>query len=138
MMELWRFRTFAEANLHVLDLSTQQDDPFGKATIISRCPCDPITLAWEEGQRIGTTNLWRVLSRHDIPLGAFALIRTSGRPFNDREIELVRRLQIRGIAIENVRLFDEVQGKSRNRKLQPVKSRFLAAASTITEAAGTL
>ncbi len=46
-------------------------------------------------------------------LGTFAMIRTEVRPFSDREIELVKTFADQAvIAIENVRLFDEVQART--------------------------
>ncbi|TIM79080.1 MAG: GAF domain-containing protein [Mesorhizobium sp.] len=47
-------------------------------------------------------------------LGTFAMIRTEVRPFNEREIELVKTFADQAvIAIENVRLFEEVQQRTR-------------------------
>jgi GAF domain-containing protein len=46
-------------------------------------------------------------------IGAFAMIRTEARPFTAREIELVKTFADQAvIAIENVRLFDEVQART--------------------------
>ncbi|RWP47637.1 GAF domain-containing protein [Mesorhizobium sp.] len=46
-------------------------------------------------------------------LGTFAMIRTEVRPFNEREIELVKTFADQAvIAIQNVRLFDEVQART--------------------------
>jgi len=47
-------------------------------------------------------------------IGAFALIRTEARPFTPREIELVKTFADQAvIAIENIRLFDQVQARTR-------------------------
>jgi signal transduction histidine kinase len=66
--------------------------------------------------------------REGIPIGVFALARSEARPFTDRQIELVTTFADRAaIAIENVRLFDEIQDKSRQlAEASQHKSQFLA------------
>jgi GAF domain-containing protein len=66
--------------------------------------------------------------REDSPLGVLALMRSQVRPFTDKQIELVSTFADQAaIAIENVRLFDEIQDKSRQlAEASQHKSQFLA------------
>src|SRR5262249_19997747 len=71
------------------------------------------------------------LLREGVPLGTIGLWKTEVAPFTDKQIELLTTFADQAvIAIENVRLFDEIQDK--NRQLQSAsehKSQFLASMS---------
>jgi signal transduction histidine kinase len=85
---------------------------------------------WHEGQRRGGLRavLGVPLLREGRCIGSVNLTRTSPKPFSDKQIELVTTFADQAvIAIENVRLFDDIQEKSRQlAEASQHKSQFLA------------
>jgi signal transduction histidine kinase len=71
------------------------------------------------------------LLREGVPIGVLHALRTSVRPFTDKQIALVETFADQAaIAIENVRLFDEIQDKNRQlAEASEHKSQFVASMS---------
>jgi signal transduction histidine kinase len=92
-------RTLLEGSvIHVPDVLADPDYTFSEAQHLSGNP---------------RTFLGVPLLREGRPVGALVLLRRAMRPFTDKQIELVTTFADQAvIAIENVRLFDEVQART--------------------------
>ena len=87
----------------------------GMAVHIPDVLLDP-EYTFSEGQRLGgfRTMLGVPMLREGIPIGVVALTRSEPRPFTDKQIELVTTFADQAaIAIENVRLFESVEARTR-------------------------
>jgi signal transduction histidine kinase len=88
--------------VHVHDVSAMPDDEFREGKALQK----------QYGGR-GTT-LAVPLLREDVPLGVITLVRNEVAPFTDRQVALLETFADQAvIAIENVRLFKELQDKNR-------------------------
>jgi signal transduction histidine kinase len=104
----------------------------GRVIHIADVLADP-DYTWAEAQRLGgyRTVLGVPMLREGISTGVLTLTRSEVRPFTEKQIELVQTFADQAaIAIENVRLFDEIQDKSRQlAEASERKSQFLASMS---------
>ena len=104
----------------------------GKVIHVADVLADP-DYTFAEAQKLGDfrTILGVPMLREGMPIGVLALTRSEVRPFTDRQIELANTFADQAaIAIENVRLFDEIQDK--NQQLQMAsenKSQFVSSMS---------
>jgi signal transduction histidine kinase len=103
------------ATIHLADLAGASPDEFPQGLEMQR--------------RIGHHAILTVpLMREDRAIGAIALWRMEARPFDDKQIALVQTFASQAaIAIENARLFREIQDKSQQLEIaNKHKSEFLA------------
>jgi signal transduction histidine kinase len=104
----------------------------GKVVHVPDVLADP-DYTFIEAQRLGRyrTLLGVPMLREGNPIGVLTLTRLQVRPFTEKQIELVSTFADQAaIAIENVRLFDEIQDKSRQLAVASEhKSQFLASMS---------
>src|SRR3984893_18254053 len=103
----------------------------GRMVLIPDVLADPVYNQPEQ-QRLGG---WRTmmgvpLLREGVPFGALTLTRSTVRPFTDKQIELLTTFADQAvIAIENARLFDEVQARTRELARSVEELRALGAVS---------
>ena len=101
----------------------------GKTIHIPDVLADP-EYTFIEGQKVGDyrTCLYVPLIREGAAIGVLAIARRAVRPFTDQQIELAETFADQAvIAIQNVRLFEEIQDKSRQlEEASQHKSQFLA------------
>ena len=101
----------------------------GRVVHIPDVKADP-DYTFIEAPRLGDfrTALCVPMLREGVPIGVLTLTRSEVKPFADKQIELVTTFADQAaIAIENVRLFDEIQDKSRQlAEASQHKSQFLA------------
>jgi signal transduction histidine kinase len=104
----------------------------GRVIHIADVLADP-DYTWAEAQRLGgyRTVLAVPMMREDVPMGVLTLIRSEVRPFSEKQIELASTFADQAaIAIENVRLFDEIQDKNRQlAEASEHKSQFVSSVS---------
>jgi two-component system, NtrC family, sensor kinase len=87
----------------------------GKVVHIPDAQADP-EYTFAEAQKLGgfRTILSLPMLREGVPIGVLALTRREVRPFTDKQIELVSTFADQAaIAIENVRLFESVEARTR-------------------------
>jgi signal transduction histidine kinase len=116
---------FEAAEGSVLGRTVKQRHPIQVEDVLA----DPNYTFLEGQKRAGFRTVLGVpLIREGIPLGAMILMRKTAKPFTVKQIELVTTFADQAvIAIENVRLFEEIQEKSHQlAEASQHKSQFLA------------
>jgi GAF domain-containing protein len=118
-----------------------QSIPIGRQTVTGRTALERRTIhipdvladseyTWIESIKRGgwRTLLGVPLMREEVPIGVIVLTRSEVRPFTEKQIDLVTTFADQAvIAIENVRLFDDIQKKSSQlAEASQHKSQFLA------------
>jgi two-component system, NtrC family, sensor kinase len=110
------------------DWMAQQSIPVGRQTLVGRTAVDGRTVhipdaandpeyGWSESIKRGKfrTMLGVPLLREGVSVGVIAICRRSVQPFADKQIDLVTTFADQAvIAIENARLFEEVQARTRD------------------------
>ena len=139
--DVYRFAAGYSLHPDYLELERQNSIAAGPGTVVGRAAMmkevvriddaltDPLYEQKDDARIGGYRSMIGVpLMREGEPIGAIGLARCRVEPFTDREIELVKTFADQAvIAIENVRLFDEIQDKSRQLEVASQhKSQFLA------------
>src|SRR5262249_31636933 len=106
----------------------------GKTVQVADVTADPEYTFLKVQQKSGykfRTVLGVPLARGRSPIGVIVLARSIVRPFTDKQVELVQTFADQAvIAIENVRLFDEIQDKNRQlAEASEHKSQFVSSVS---------
>jgi GAF domain-containing protein len=104
-----------------IPIEAERGSSFGRALLEGRVVHIPDVLAdseytYLEGQRLGDyrTVLTVPMLREGVPIGVLSLTRSEVRPFTDKQIELATTFADQAaIAIENVRLFERVEARTR-------------------------
>jgi signal transduction histidine kinase len=116
---------FAAGRGSVLGRTVHERQPVQVADVLA----DPDFALRDVQEKVGQRTVLGVpIMREGNPIGVIVLMRLAVQPFTDKQIALATTFADQaGIAIENVRLFDEIQDKSRQlEEASQHKSQFLA------------